>query len=499
MSDSQGVSESGSSGGGGEDHSDGGVSEETKSSVEDAMSEASDDANQGPAENGAVGDSPINEITPDEARATQERMEAEGKAARESFERRDAARKEAELAAEAVAPVQTYADALDQEVAALNQVAEVEALEPTLREQMIGAIEGPVAEYQVEDIDAFLESDAGISAAEQYAFDHALETSNLSDAQKIEAMGHFTADREIIFDENGQITLDEYGNVATEPVLLADAGGGLPTGAVEGRTTAEIAADYAAGLNETVAAVAESRWAWAAGIAFDAVALAAGGPVRFAVTEVAGAAAAGLLEQGLEAGVEYLAEETGLEPEDVANLAIAGATILGGAVLGWQGVKATVRNLPEKITDIGATVRRFRDDESGSVPARPRFDRTLEEYDALARDPATGNRITPATQAERDVGLGLEERGAVPGPIRRDTSGNAEFIDADGVEWDVKSYRSDYPNGFVPERVERQLTLARDLGENIMLDTRSLSPDDLSTLREIVARNGFEDVVLYYP
>ncbi|MFK7871114.1 MAG: hypothetical protein AB8B58_17985 [Roseobacter sp.] len=133
-------------------------------------------------------------------------------------------------------------------------------------------------------------------------------------------------------------------------------------------------------------------------------------------------------------------------------------------------------------------------------PARvPRHPRTQEELDDLARDPAHGGRITPGSEAERDVGLGLEERGEIPGPIRRDPTGGAEFIDADGVEWDVKAYNSNFPNGFNVSRIEQQLDMSRRLGENVMIDTRNLSPSDLSSLRNLVDENDFGEIVRFWP
>ena len=128
-----------------------------------------------------------------------------------------------------------------------------------------------------------------------------------------------------------------------------------------------------------------------------------------------------------------------------------------------------------------------------------RFARTQDEFDDLARDPAHGGKTTPATKAERDVGLGLEDNGEVPGPIRRDPTGGAEFIDANGVDWDVKAYRSEFPNGFNAERVENQLNMSRRLGENVMIDTRGLSSTDLSSVREIVTRNGLDENVKFWP
>lgn len=95
--------------------------------------------------------------------------------------------------------------------------------------------------------------------------------------------------------------------------------------------------------------------------------------------------------------------------------------------------------------------------------------------------------------------MGLENKGEVPGPITRDPTGGSEFIDANGVEWDVKSYRSDYPNGFVPDLVESQLNMSCLLKENIMIDTRGLSSSDLNSLLKIVDRNGLGDIMKYWP
>ncbi len=61
-----------------------------------------------------------------------------------------------------------------------------------------------------------------------------------------------------------------------------------------------------------------------------------------------------------------------------------------------------------------------------------RYGRTLAEYEDLARDPAQGGKATAKTEQERKVGLELEKRGDVAGPITRDPTGAAEFIDAQG-------------------------------------------------------------------
>lgn len=72
-------------------------------------------------------------------------------------------------------------------------------------------------------------------------------------------------------------------------------------------------------------------------------------------------------------------------------------------------------------------------------------ERTPEEFDALASDPARGGAITPGSERERTIGLGAEQAGLVNGPIVRDPSGSAEFIDSNGQACDVKGFRSDFP------------------------------------------------------
>ena len=128
-----------------------------------------------------------------------------------------------------------------------------------------------------------------------------------------------------------------------------------------------------------------------------------------------------------------------------------------------------------------------------------RHPRTAEEYEDLARDPAKGGEITSGSIAEREVGLGLEERGEVPGPIRRDPTGGAEFVDANGQDWDVKAYRSEFPNGFRPEKIEESLKISKLTNERIMFDTRNLSASDLETLRGIIDEVGYTEGVRFWP
>ena len=146
------------------------------------------------------------------------------------------------------------------------------------------------------------------------------------------------------------------------------------------------------------------------------------------------------------------------------------------------------------------------------------FDRTDEQINALATDPAIGNRITPNTIQERTVGLGLEARGDVPGPIIRDPSGNAEFIDSTGQAWDVKGLRSNFPDrtirsgrdvsgrpipvkkgGFSPARAADTVNASLEKGENVMLDTTNMTPADVAELRREGANFNWGDRVKWWP
>lgn len=129
-------------------------------------------------------------------------------------------------------------------------------------------------------------------------------------------------------------------------------------------------------------------------------------------------------------------------------------------------------------------------------------ERSQEEFDALARDPARGGIINEKTKQERKIGLGAEGAGLVAGPIVRYPTGAAEFIDADGQAWDVKGFRSDFPasaGGFDVEKdvakVERELAA----GHNVIIDTENLSEADLEALRNEIERRGISDRVVYWP
>ncbi|MBM0277075.1 hypothetical protein [Micromonospora tarensis] len=140
-------------------------------------------------------------------------------------------------------------------------------------------------------------------------------------------------------------------------------------------------------------------------------------------------------------------------------------------------------------------------------PGTPEYERRLEE---LAADPAHNGNISAKSRIEAEVGLAAEAEGKIPGPIRRAELDNSdpafqkdqgEFFDANGENWDVKSPNDLFPAGrragepmpegmkgrYDGEEFEQKLADEVDGGQNVILNTRSLSPSALADLRARVA------------
>lgn len=124
-----------------------------------------------------------------------------------------------------------------------------------------------------------------------------------------------------------------------------------------------------------------------------------------------------------------------------------------------------------------------------------------EWYDELSRDPAHGNATSPRIEQEARVGLRMQETGQLDGPIRRDPSGGAEFIDANGKPWDVKGYHSEHANGFDLGKVERDFTInMRSTNpEGLVVDTTNMSDAHIDQLRDLFSRRGWQDHLRWYP
>ncbi len=112
--------------------------------------------------------------------------------------------------------------------------------------------------------------------------------------------------------------------------------------------------------------------------------------------------------------------------------------------------------------------------------------RSREAYDALAADPSHGNEIEPKGRQERQVGLNAERQGLLPGPITRDPTGAAEFIDGTGQAWDVKAFNSKYPSykgGFNVYRDAGVVDDSLTINENVIIDTTNMTQQDIDSLR----------------
>jgi hypothetical protein len=126
-----------------------------------------------------------------------------------------------------------------------------------------------------------------------------------------------------------------------------------------------------------------------------------------------------------------------------------------------------------------------------------------QRLDELSRDPAHGGRITERGREEAMIGLDLEQRGLLPGPITRDPSGGAEFRDGTGQYWDIKGFNSNFPPRAGGYELNRSLDDIGDsllVEENVIIDTRSMSDDAVRELRAAVeARPDWAGKVLWWP
>ena len=175
-----------------------------------------------------------------------------------------------------------------------------------------------------------------------------------------------------------------------------------------------------------------------------------------------------------------------------------GARAASGATGGYAGGPPQMPSGPEHSNGPNGPRR------SGNATSAEaaRYGRTAEQYEALARDPSIGGKITDSTMQERKAALELELRGVLPGPIRRDPTGGADFVDHLGREWDVKRFRSGLKprkGGFHVEKDAKKIQNALRDGERVIVDSTDLNPKDLETLRKEHESRGWGDKVVYWP
>ncbi len=124
----------------------------------------------------------------------------------------------------------------------------------------------------------------------------------------------------------------------------------------------------------------------------------------------------------------------------------------------------------------------------------------IERVFDLARDTAHGGKISLKTIQEARVGLELEAQGVLKPPITRYPGPAAEFLDGDGVAWDVKGFfsgagRGAFKLGTDLAKIEHEL----DAGENVIVDTTKMSAKDVADLRAAVTSKGWDARVKWYP
>ncbi|WP_413366221.1 hypothetical protein [Lysinibacillus sp. 3P01SB] len=132
--------------------------------------------------------------------------------------------------------------------------------------------------------------------------------------------------------------------------------------------------------------------------------------------------------------------------------------------------------------------------------------RTKAELDELAHDPAHAGSTRQIDmdkgKHEARVGLELEEAKKLDGPITRDPSGKAEFFDAKGQAWDVKSFNSNYPpkkGGYKLENAMKSIDKSLEEGENVILDVSNMSKDNKTGLLQEISNRGLKDKVVVWP
>lgn len=134
-----------------------------------------------------------------------------------------------------------------------------------------------------------------------------------------------------------------------------------------------------------------------------------------------------------------------------------------------------------------------------------RYPRTPEEYEALAQDPAHRNSKNPndikKARQERKIAIELENSGQLAGPVVRDRTGDAEFINIAGQKWDIKGFNSYEPprkGGYKLEDSLEKIQKEFRKNENVILDTTNLKPGHAQELYRAIQERGWSDKILWY-
>ncbi|MGH3601628.1 MAG: hypothetical protein ACRDQH_15360 [Pseudonocardiaceae bacterium] len=96
--------------------------------------------------------------------------------------------------------------------------------------------------------------------------------------------------------------------------------------------------------------------------------------------------------------------------------------------------------------------------------------------------------------------LGLEGAGQLPGPVRRDATGAADFIDGRGKLWDAEVVNPTFPasrGGHYLATSSFKIGRKLLIDENVIIITDDLSAEGASDLKTAVDSVGLSDHVLF--
>lgn len=154
-------------------------------------------------------------------------------------------------------------------------------------------------------------------------------------------------------------------------------------------------------------------------------------------------------------------------------------------------IKKTGFNHPEKYTvnnkvkNAGGNANKYRSFETdGDVPARYSQDTRFKD---LSADPATG-KVDSKTRQEAMAGLEAELQGLLQSPIRREPQGDFEFVDGDGIFWDVKTSTGDFFDA-ARDGASVQKQLRNDPNVRVILDVTYVDNKQLQSLRNWIQNN----------
>jgi RsiW-degrading membrane proteinase PrsW (M82 family) len=121
----------------------------------------------------------------------------------------------------------------------------------------------------------------------------------------------------------------------------------------------------------------------------------------------------------------------------------------------------------------------------------------------LAPDADHGFKVDAKSLGEAEIAEDLEFRGVFHEMRRPDAPDSGDFIDQNGVTWDIKGFWDAQPDkrGSFTE-VDARKSLVKQIqinDRNVILDTRALTESNTTALRKIVQENSWTDNVIWYP